>query len=52
MLQYKQILKVTVAKYNNVRFSLIPTLKNDKITHTYKVHMLSASAQSWHARGL
>lgn len=39
MLQYKQILKVTVSKYNIVRLGLIPTLKNDKITHTYTVHM-------------
>jgi len=44
MLQYKQILKMTVSKYSTVRLSLIPTLKNDKITHTYTVHMLRAAA--------
>ena len=52
MLQYKRILKVTVSKYNTVLLSLIPTLKNDKITHTYTVHMLRASARSSHARGV
>jgi hypothetical protein len=52
MLQYKQILKVTVSKYITVRLSLISTLKNDKITHTFTMHMLSASARLWRARGV